>query len=137
VLLESCTRNTECIDCAPVYNPQGIRIDGTDCWLLSLGRCVSLWAHLLRGGQLSATLQAERGVSVSAVNPLGKVLTKMDNRLEQAIRTLRAIRQRYESESDAGSARRRSYSLQVALGYADMRWIAAAIEALERAKTTT
>ena len=61
----------------------------------------------------------------------------MDNRLEQAIRTLRAIRQRYETESDAVSARRLSYSVQVALGYADMRWIAAAIEALEKARTTS
>ena len=61
----------------------------------------------------------------------------MDNRLKLAIRTLRAIRQRYETESDAGSARRRSYSVQVALGYADMRWIAAAIEALEKARTTS
>jgi len=56
----------------------------------------------------------------------------MDNRLEQAIRTLRAIRQRYETESDAGSERRRSYTVQVALGYADMRWIGATIEALEK-----
>lgn len=57
----------------------------------------------------------------------------MDSRLDQAIRTLRAIRQRYETESDAGQGRRRAYSVQLALGYADMRWIAAAIEALERA----
>jgi len=57
----------------------------------------------------------------------------MDKRLEQALRTLRAIRQRYETESDAGSARRRSYTIQIALGYADMRWIAAAIEELEKA----
>ena len=56
----------------------------------------------------------------------------MDNRLEQAIRTLRGIRQRYAAESDAGSGRRRSYTVQVALGYADMRWITAAIEALEK-----
>ena len=55
----------------------------------------------------------------------------MHNRLEQAIRTLRGIRQRYETESDASSVRRRSHTVQVALGYADMRWIAAAIEALE------
>ena len=60
----------------------------------------------------------------------------MDNRLEQAIRTLRAIRQRYETESDAGSGRRRSFTIQVALGYADMRWLAAAIEALETARVS-
>ena len=56
----------------------------------------------------------------------------MDKRITQAIRTLRAIRQRYETESDAYSGRRRSYSVQVALGYADMLWIAAAVEALEK-----
>ena len=53
----------------------------------------------------------------------------MDTRLEQAISTLRAIRRRYEAESDAVSGRRRSYTVQVALGYADMLWIAAAIDA--------
>jgi hypothetical protein len=57
----------------------------------------------------------------------------MDKRSEQALRTLRAIRQRYETESKAGSGRVRSHTLQVALGYADMLWIAAAIEALELA----
>jgi hypothetical protein len=61
----------------------------------------------------------------------------MDTRLEQALRTLRAIRQRYETESDAGSGRRRSYTVQIALGYGDMRWIAAAIEALEKATPGT
>jgi hypothetical protein len=60
----------------------------------------------------------------------------MDNRLEQAIRTLRAIRQRYEAESDAGPGRRRSFTIQVALGYADMRWLAAAIEALEKVRVS-
>ena len=57
----------------------------------------------------------------------------MNKRLEQALRTLRAIRQRYQTESDADSGRMRSYTVQVALGYADMLWIAAAIEALEKA----
>ena len=61
----------------------------------------------------------------------------MDTRLDQAIRTLRAIRQRYEMESDAGHGRKRSYAVQVALGYADMRWIGAAIEALEKATRET
>ena len=57
----------------------------------------------------------------------------MDQRLQQAIRTLRAIRQRYEAGSDAGSHYLRAYSVQVALGYPDMLWITAAIEALEKA----
>ena len=56
----------------------------------------------------------------------------MNKRLEQALRTLRAIRQRYESESDASSGRKRAYSVQVALNYSDMLWITATIEALEK-----
>ena len=60
----------------------------------------------------------------------------MDKRSEQALRTLRAIRQRYEAESKVGPGRVRSHTVQVALGYADMLWIAAAIEALEQATAT-
>jgi hypothetical protein len=56
----------------------------------------------------------------------------MNKCIEQALRTLRAIRQRYETESDAGSGRKRSYTVHVALGYADMAWVTAAIEALEK-----
>jgi hypothetical protein len=56
-------------------------------------------------------------------------------RFSQALRTLRAIQERYETVSDAGAGLRRSRTIQVALGYADMLWIAAAIEALERAAT--
>jgi hypothetical protein len=61
----------------------------------------------------------------------------MDDRVEQALRTLRAIRQRYETGSDAGSGSTRSYTVQVALGYADMPWIAAVIETLEKATLRT
>jgi hypothetical protein len=57
----------------------------------------------------------------------------MEQRLEQAVRTLRGIRQRYETDRNVGSGYVRSCSLDVELGYADMLWIAAAIEALERA----
>jgi hypothetical protein len=50
--------------------------------------------------------------------------------LQQALRTLRGIRHRYEVERtahpDVGS-----HNLHVALGDSDMVWIAAAIEALE------
>jgi hypothetical protein len=59
----------------------------------------------------------------------------VNKRLEQALRTLRAIRQRYETESDASSGRKRSYSVQVALNYSDMLWITATIEALEETAT--
>jgi len=54
-------------------------------------------------------------------------------RLQQAVRTLRALRQRYELERNVDSDYARAYSLQVAFGYADMFWITAAIEALEKA----
>ena len=56
----------------------------------------------------------------------------MNKEVEQAIRTLRAIYQRYETGrvTDAGYVR--SYTVQVSLGYADMLWIAAALEALEK-----
>jgi hypothetical protein len=57
----------------------------------------------------------------------------MDQKLQQAVRTLRAIRQRYEAGRNADFGFVRSYSVQVALGYADMRWITAAIEVLEKA----
>ena len=53
--------------------------------------------------------------------------------LEQAVRTLRAIRQRYEMGRNVDSAYVPAYSVQVALGYADMFWITAAIEVVEKA----
>ena len=59
----------------------------------------------------------------------------MDERFEQALRTLRAIRQRYAAGRNLGYGR--SYTVQVALGYGDMLWITAAIEALEKATTTS
>lgn len=58
----------------------------------------------------------------------------MDQQLQQAVRTLRAIRQRYETGCNAGSDYVRSYSVQVALGHADMFWISAAIDALEKTR---
>ena len=61
----------------------------------------------------------------------------MDERLNQALRTLRAIRERYETGSAAGSGCIRSCKVQVSLDYADMLWIAAAIEALEMATTAS
>ncbi len=53
--------------------------------------------------------------------------------LQQAVRTLRAIRQRYEIGRTVDSDYVRAYRVWVALGYADMFWITAAIEALEKA----
>lgn len=56
----------------------------------------------------------------------------MDRQLQQALRTLRAIRQRYEVERNANSGYVRAQSVQVALSYADMLWVTAVIEALEK-----
>ena len=51
--------------------------------------------------------------------------------LQQALRTLRAIRLRYEIDRRNSDARLRS--VLVALSCADMLWISAAIEALQEA----
>ena len=61
----------------------------------------------------------------------------MDERLNQALRTLRAIRLRYETGCAADSGCIRSHMMQVSLDHADMLWIAAAIEALEMATTAS
>ena len=55
-----------------------------------------------------------------------------DKRIQQALCALRGIRQRYEAGRNNGSDYVRPCNLQVTLDYADMLWIAAAIEALER-----
>lgn len=61
----------------------------------------------------------------------GKVQTfSRDQSARQAIRTLRAIRQRYE-DGRAAHPQVPSFSVQVALGPADMSWLTAAIELLE------
>ena len=52
--------------------------------------------------------------------------------LEQALSTLLAIRQRYATGSEAHPGAR-CYSVQVALGAADMLWLTVAIDALEQA----
>lgn len=53
--------------------------------------------------------------------------------LKRAVRTLRAIRERYETGRNRDSTYARAYSVQVAVGHADMLWITAAIEAMEKA----
>ncbi len=52
--------------------------------------------------------------------------------LQRAVRTLRAIRERYEVGRNVDGRYVRAYSVQVALGHADMLWVSAAIVALER-----
>jgi hypothetical protein len=51
--------------------------------------------------------------------------------LQQALRTLRGIRQRYEMERTAHPDTR-SYGMHVALSDSDMVWIVATIEALDK-----
>ena len=58
--------------------------------------------------------------------------TQSQLNLQQALRTLRALRQRYEMACN-GNSNSRFLSIQVALSYTDMSWITAAIEALEKA----
>lgn len=52
--------------------------------------------------------------------------------LQRAVRTLRAIRQRYDVRRDAHPGAR-FLAVQVVVDGSDMAWIAAAIEALEQA----
>ena len=62
-----------------------------------------------------------------------KTQSESQENLHRAVRTLGAFRERYETGRNAGSGYLRSYTVQVALGYTDMLWITAAIEALEKA----
>lgn len=52
--------------------------------------------------------------------------------LQRALRTLRAVRQRYETGRTA-HAEGRSYSVHVVVDHGDVAWISAAIEAVEKA----
>jgi len=52
--------------------------------------------------------------------------------LQRALRTLRAVRQRYETGRNA-HLEARSYSVNVVVDHGDVAWITAAIEALEKA----
>jgi hypothetical protein len=51
--------------------------------------------------------------------------------LQRALRTLRAVRQRYETGRNAHPDAR-SYSVHVVVDHGDVAWIAAAIEAVEK-----
>jgi hypothetical protein len=67
-------------------------------------------------------------------DPTGRIPTKpceSQVSLQQAVRTLRAIRLRYEIDRRRSDARLRS--VLVALSCADMKWVTAAIETLEKA----
>jgi hypothetical protein len=57
----------------------------------------------------------------------------VDQRLQQqALRTLRAIRQRYETGRQVESGYVRASTVHLALGHADMFWVSAAIDVLEK-----
>jgi hypothetical protein len=58
--------------------------------------------------------------------------------LQRALRTLRAVRQRYETGRNAhadADADAHFYSVHVVVDHGDVAWIAAAIEAVEKAIT--
>ena len=54
--------------------------------------------------------------------------------LQRALRTLRAVRQRYETGRNA-LPDARSYRVDMVVDHGDVAWITAAIEALEKAST--
>jgi len=85
------------------------------------------WMKRMRGNARSSELPDVNGHADS--NPS----ERWDN-LQKAVRTLRAIRQRYETGRNARPDAR-CYSVQMAVGFGDMAWIAAAIEALETSVT--
>ena len=71
---------------------------------------------------MSATLQLCKGSR----------LPESQMRLEQALRALRGIRQRYELGRNA-HPRARFYSVNVVVDCGDVAWLSAAIEAMENA----
>ena len=80
--------------------------------------------------ELSATLQTDSG-DRSAHRPNDGNPSARQVSLRRALRTLRAIRQRYATGREVHPAAR-FYTVQVALGSADMLWLTATIEILEK-----
>jgi len=80
---------------------------------------------------ISAALQISNGTT-SAQKRTERNLPESQVRLQQALRTLRGIRQRHEIARSKHSEPR-FLSVHIALDDADMRWIAAVISALEKA----
>ena len=68
----------------------------------------------------------------SAQRPSEKSPSESQVSLQRAVRTLRAVRQRYETGRNAHPDAR-SYSVHVVVDHGDVAWIAAAIEAVEKA----
>ena len=78
---------------------------------------------------MSAVLQTSSGTGC-VYRPIERDVSEGRASLQQAVRTLRAIRQRYEIDR-ARNPDARALTVQVALGHADMCWVTAAIEVLE------
>jgi hypothetical protein len=125
LLNRRCTIDAFCIDC-------------NVCWPISeIERRV-----ILR--QLDLELQAHKGARSAWCSQrresrdptTGRIPAKPSESqlsLQQALRTLRAIRLRYEIDRRKSDARLRS--VLVALSCADMEWVTAAIETLQKAIT--
>ena len=83
---------------------------------------------------MNAVLQVDGGPFPESCDPQGRNdRNPVESResLQRAVRTLRAIRLRYEIGRNTHPDVR-FYSVQVAVDSGDMAWITAAIEALER-----
>ena len=79
---------------------------------------------------MSSALQTFNGTRM-AQRPIERNPSESEVSLQLALRTLRGIRQRYEIDRVRNSEAR-SLTMHVALGYADICWINAAIELLEK-----
>ena len=80
--------------------------------------------------ELSATLQTDSADRSTHRRNDGNPSASQVS-LRRALRTLRAIRQRYATGREAHPVTR-CYTVQVGLGSADMLWLTATIEALEK-----
>ncbi len=116
-------------EASPGVRPRRGLFSASHCvWIV---RCVS--GILLKSYQRKQTTRDLDGMDATLRGCNGSWLRESQASLERAVRTLRAIRERYESGHRVDSDYVRAYSVQVAFGYGDMFWITAAIEALEKA----
>jgi len=82
---------------------------------------------------MNSALQEYHGTR-AAHRPIGRDPFESQVSLQLALRTLRGIRQRYEIDR-ARNSDARFLTMHVAVGYADLCWINAAIEVLEESIT--
>ena len=81
---------------------------------------------------MSAVLQVKTARPANGNRGESYTAEGCEDSLLRAVRTLRGIRERYETEHKADSPHVRAHSVLVALGYADLVWLTAAIDALEK-----